>query len=487
MTIGPVETVVNPEHAHLRLRHLYEISKLFARFENIEQTLDPALGIAAQTLHLRSAVLTEVDGTCPTRIVWASNDQSVEQLQAVKAHVETAHSYLVGSASAAVVDFRERSGKTALPRAAQIDEAFAKRFIILPLVVSKRPPFGTLAVEGARTLDKADLLFVNAIVNQLAIALDRDHARQRDIGGRQQAEAALRRAEAIGVAAERQRVVAEDLRQKSERLAAENALLYQQAQLAIRMREQVLTIVSHDLKNPLATILLTADVLSRRGVPEERRRGLPLAVGRLRRAADRMLRLIDDLLDFASIETGRLAIDCEPQYPGPIIEETLTSFESTAHAKQIHLSCEIQSDLPQILCDRDRVLQVLSNLLSNAIKVSPEGGNITLLAEAHGAEVRFTVSDDGPGISRDDFQHLFERYWRSEDVGYKGTGLGLAIARGIVDAHGGNIWVESEPGHGATFRFSVPNVENRPSSEAPNRRAFIGPLLGKAARTLSKP
>jgi signal transduction histidine kinase len=460
--------VVGPEHAHLRLQHFYEISKLFARFENIEQTLDPALRIAAETLQLRSAVLTEADGVHPRRVVWASDGQSAEQLQAIKAHVEMAHNYLVGPAAGAAAYLRERSGKTRLPRPAHTDEALAQRFIILPLVVPQRASFGTLAVEGARTLDKTDLLFVNAIVNQLAIALDRDRERQRDLIGRHHAEAALRRAETLSAAAERERVVAEDLRQKSERLALENGQLYQKAQLAIRMREQVLTIVSHDLKNPLATILLTADVLSRRNVPEERRRGLPLAVGRLRRAADRMLRLIDDLLDFASIETGRLAINCEPQDPGPIVEETLTSFESTAQDQRLHLTGEIQSGLPQILCDRDRILQVLSNLIGNAINVSRAGGNITLLVEADGAEVRFTVRDDGPGISENDLEHLFERYWRSDDVVYKGTGLGLAIARGIVAAHGGRIWAESELGRGATFRFSVPNVKDYSSSEAPN-------------------
>jgi signal transduction histidine kinase len=457
-----------PEHAQLRLQHLYEISKLFARFEDLEQTLDPALRIATETLQLRSAVLTEADGVHARRIVWASDGQSTEQLQAVKAQVERAHNYLVGPASVDALDFRERASKTTLPRPAHTDEDLAKRFIILPLAVSQRPPLGTLAVEGARTLDKTDLLFINAIVGQLAIALDRDRARQLDIVGRLRAEEALSRAETLSATAERERLVAEDLRRTSERLAIENAQLYQQAQLAIRMREQILTIVSHDLKNPLATILLTADVLSRRGASEERRRGLPLAVGRLRRAADRMLRLIDDLLDFASIETGRLAINREPQYPGPLIEETLASFESAAQAHQVHLTGEIQADLPQLLCDRDRILQVFSNLIGNAIKVSPKGGHITLHVEAHGAETRFAVSDEGPGIGPDDLQHLFERYWRSDHVVYKGTGLGLAIARGIVAAHGGRIWAESELGRGATFRFSVPNVENASSSGAPS-------------------
>jgi signal transduction histidine kinase len=197
---------------------------------------------------------------------------------------------------------------------------------------------------------------------------------------------------------------------------------------------------------------MTADALATQGV-------LPQASGRIQRAAQRMLRLIDDLLDFASIESGRLAVKRQPQDPGSMIEETLAGFEGIAQAKGLQVTADVEPHLPMVYCDRDRVLQVLSNLVGNATAVTADGGHICLRAEARGHEVSFTVEDDGPGLSEVDVQHLFDRYWRSSDAKYKGSGLGLAIARGIVGAHGGRIHAESELGRGARFLFTIPTAD----------------------------
>ena len=468
MNPGAVASVIGPEQAHLRLQHLYEISKLFASFENIEATVDPALIIATKTLPLRSAILTEAEDGRSTRVVWHSEGLSAQQLQTTREHADAAHTYLVGAAPAETRDLSERAGKTSWPRRAEPEGALGRRFIIIPLVVPHGPPFGTLALEGARVLDKTDLMFANAIANQLAIALDRDRSWQRDIARREQAEQERTQAEAKGASVERDLVLVDALLEKSEALAADNARLFREAQEAVRGREQILAIVSHDLRNPLGTILLTAGVLSKKVVENERRRGLPLAVGRIKRAAERMLRLIEDLLDFASIEAGRLAIHRQWHDPGGMIDETLTSFESALQEKRLQLTAEIQPDLPQASCDRDRILQVLSNLVGNATKVAEDGGHITLRAEARENEILFTVADDGPGVAQEDLTHLFERYWRSEGTQYKGTGLGLAIAGGIVAAHGGRIWAESELGKGATFRFTVPTTAPAPDGGLPD-------------------
>jgi len=445
-----------------RLEHLYEISKLFANFENIDQSFEPALGIVTKTLPLRTAVLIEEEGGQPRMVVWRSEGQSVEQQRAVKEQVQAAYRYLVAAGSMEPLDLHELPGKTALPRLAETDAHLKTRFMVIPLVVPNCPPFGTLALEGARTFAEKDLQFVNTITNQLAMALDRRHAWQTDIDRRERAEEGLTQAETAGAEAERQRILAEALREKAAALAADNAKLYQQAQQAVRMRDQILAIVSHDLRNPLATILLTTAVLGRRDVAEERRRGLPLALGRIRRAGDRMQRLIEDLLDFASIEAGRLAINSDSHDPAGIIDETLASFESAAQEKHLWLTAEIPANLPRVWCDRDRILQVLSNLVGNATKATPDGGQITIGVQTRGSELWFSVADNGRGVSKADLQHLFERYWRSDDATYRGTGLGLAIADGILKAHKGRIWADSELGQGATFWFALPGVENRP-------------------------
>ena len=143
-----------------------------------------------------------------------------------------------------------------------------------------------------------------------------------------------------------------------------------------------------------------------------------------------------------------------------MIQETLANYESVAQEKGLRLTAEVEPKLPEVDCDRDRILQVLSNLVANATKATPEGGHVTLRVETRGREFVFAVSDSGLGISETDKKHLFERYWRSGEAQYKGTGLGLSIARGIVSAHGGRIWAESEFGRGATFLFTIPAADD---------------------------
>ena len=457
---GAGDPAVQPSQP--RLEHLYEISKLFAGFENVDRTFEPALGIVAKALPLRTAVLTEAEGGRSKMVVWRSEGQSAAQRQAIKAQVEEAHGYLVGDGLTDALEIMERAGQTALPPQAATIGPLGQRFIAIPLVAPHGPPFGTLSLEGARVLDKTDLMFANAIANQLALALHRHRAWQADIAGRQEAEI-------MRAAAERDRAIADGLRKTSEALAADNARLYQEARQAVRAREQILAIVSHDLRNPLSTILLVISGLAKRGVAivEERRRGLPEALGRIERAADRILRLVGDLLDFGNIETGRLALCLEQHAPSGIIDETLSGFEHAAQQANLRLTAEVQPQLPRIVCDRDRILQVFSNLVDNAVKATADGGQITLRAAARGNELLFSVTDDGAGIGGEDLEHLFERYWRGAEAQHRGNGLGLAIAHGIVAAHGGTIWVESQLGRGTTFWFTVPGaIARSPSADS---------------------
>lgn len=431
---------------------LCELSRLFTRFEELEATFDPALRLVADTLPIHSAILIRVEADRSKMIVWGAEDRTAGQLQEARKRAESAFSYFIGAAPSDL-NLREEAGKSPLPPH-PTDDAGALRFIVIPLVVPSRQAFGVLQLEGAAALDKADLMFVSAIANQLAIAVDRARAWTHEVERRVDAEERRSHAERRGATAERELLMADSSRNEFQALAEENASLYQKAQLAVNVREQVLAIVSHDLRNPLATILLAASLLT---ADAEKDRTSTVAM--ISRAANRMHRLIEDLLDFASIETGNLAIKRSLEDAGSMLEETITAFQVVATEKHLQLTANVEAPLPIFFCDRDRILQVLSNLVGNATKVATNGSKIAITAKTLGPELLFRVTDSGPGIGAEDVEHLFERYWRSHDAQYKGTGLGLAIARGIVVAHGGRIWVESVLGVGSTFQFTVPIVE----------------------------
>jgi PAS domain S-box-containing protein len=238
-------------------------------------------------------------------------------------------------------------------------------------------------------------------------------------------------------------------------VAIDNARLYRSAHEAIARREEVLGIVSHDLRNPLNTIQMGASLLEE-DVPDD----LKPHAARIVRASDRMNRMIQDLLDVAAIEKGHLSIQWQPEDARSIIDEAAESARVTAAEKSLNVEIDVRGTLPPVCADRDRALQVLGNLLSNALRITPQGGRIVIGAEARVNEVVFWVKDSGPGIEPEAQGLIFERYWRGPSVKYKGTGRGLAIAKGIVDAHRGRIWVQSRLGEGATFYFSIPTVRS---------------------------
>jgi PAS domain S-box-containing protein len=249
--------------------------------------------------------------------------------------------------------------------------------------------------------------------------------------------------------------LAEELARRSA-LAIEHARLYEQARQAVAMREQTLAIVSHDLRTPLATIVMATSILSDDEITRMDPRAKVLALDKIQSAAHRMDRMIGDLLDFASIEVGQLSMVIAPHDVGGIIDETMASFETAASKRRVALTAEHPAAPVAILCDRDRILQIIANLVGNALKSAAPGDAVRLSTRVAGRDVEFSVADTGPGIAAANQKRLFERYWRSPDAGYKGTGLGLAIARGLVEAHHGRLWVESQLGHGATFSFTVP-------------------------------
>ncbi|HEY5944528.1 MAG TPA: ATP-binding protein [Kofleriaceae bacterium] len=241
------------------------------------------------------------------------------------------------------------------------------------------------------------------------------------------------------------------------RALSEEREAHLEAEAATRAREEILSVVSHDLRNPLGTILMGATTLLSVDVGERSHR-IRTVAERIHRQAERMARLIEDLVDFAGIQAGQLAIDRKAHKPEEILSATSEIFNSIALERGLRFETRAPLDLPPIDCDSERAVQVMSNLVANALKVTPKGGAISIGAEPKDKEVVFFVRDTGPGIAPEELPQLFERYWRSKHSQYKGAGLGLSIARGIVDAHGGRIWAESQLGRGATFYFSLASL-----------------------------
>jgi signal transduction histidine kinase len=169
-----------------------------------------------------------------------------------------------------------------------------------------------------------------------------------------------------------------------------------------------------------------------------------------------MERLIGDLLDMASIHAGKLNIERRLEPADLLVREAVEAQEPMGIAQGIRFTTETDVAGLYVECDRERVLQVFSNLLGNAFKFCRSGDQVTLRARRDGDEIRFEVADTGRGIPADARGHVFEPYWSTERHGKKGTGLGLFITRGVVEAQGGKIWVESEPGRGTTFSFTLP-------------------------------
>ncbi|HVX39265.1 MAG TPA: ATP-binding protein [Gemmatimonadaceae bacterium] len=242
-----------------------------------------------------------------------------------------------------------------------------------------------------------------------------------------------------------------------QRLAAlaESERRRAEAEAAVRGRDEVLSIVSHDLRNPLSTVTMSAALLRDPEIPlSEEQRQEQLAV--IARSAQRMNRLIQDLLDVARIEGGRFTLCCRCEDAGALASEACEAFRPIAAAKPLTFTCTIEPGSGRILADRDRILQVLSNFLNNAVKFTPKHGRITLQVSGDDRAVRFRVSDTGPGIEPEDAPHVFSRFWQAKRTAHLGSGLGLAIAKGIAEAHHGTVAVESVPGQGSTFSLVVP-------------------------------
>jgi PAS domain S-box-containing protein len=237
------------------------------------------------------------------------------------------------------------------------------------------------------------------------------------------------------------------------RLMEEEREAKEAAETAVRVRDETLGIVSHDLRNPLTKIALSAELLPD-AEPDERRE----LIATIRIAASQATRLIQDLLDVARVEAGAFSVQMKPLGATWLVRTACESHEPLAAQKRQQIVCSVAEELPEICADRDRMLQVFGNLIGNAMKFTPERGAIEVGACMRGDDVLFTVRDTGPGMPPSDLKNVFRPYWQAKKTAHMGAGLGLAIVRGIIEAHGGTVWAENAPGGGAVFSFTVPKL-----------------------------
>ncbi len=267
----------------------------------------------------------------------------------------------------------------------------------------------------------------------------------------------------------------------SERKRAEEALRF-----AVRMRQEFLATVSHELRNPLHLIMLGVEIL--RTEPSSNPRSLRGADD-IHFAATQMKRLLGDLLDLSSMDVGHLSMDRKTERVETLLSTLAASASPAASANSVQLTVAIDAQDLVAYCDRDRVLQVLTNLVGNAIKFTGPGGQVHVEAKRTSGQIELAVRDTGPGMDKRQLEHVFDPYWQVPNTAKKGTGLGLSIAKGIIELHGGRIWAESELGRGSTFFFTLPAAAVHEPSHVDDARSppTTGPLARATPAVTAEP
>jgi signal transduction histidine kinase len=271
---------------------------------------------------------------------------------------------------------------------------------------------------------------------------------------------------------EQEIALAEELGRRAA-MAVENARLFGEARAATEARQHTLAVVAHDLRNPLTALRMEAEMIGSMLGPSAgayERDGLKRIIG----MTGRMDGLIQDLLEVSRMERGSLSLETAPRDPAALLADAAEGLRPLAAHHGLRVEVQAEPGLPAVQADGARVVQVVGNLVGNAVKFTPEGGSVTLACAAAEGEVRFSVADTGPGIPPEQVPHIFGAFWQARHADRRGLGLGLSIARGLVEAHGGRIWVESEPGRGSTFVFTLPLADA--DADAPASRSWISAL-----------
>jgi signal transduction histidine kinase len=227
---------------------------------------------------------------------------------------------------------------------------------------------------------------------------------------------------------------------------------------AVRARDRTLSTMAHEVRTPIGIVLMQADSLAQRPIPPDDPQWLPKRVASIHRAAERIDRLVEELVEFTNLRAGRLQCTIATHQAADLVREAVELFTPAAQERGITLETDLSAGLPSLSCDRERILQVLSLLATNAMRVLPDGGLVTVRAQHDDRGVVFSVEDSGPPVDDKELPHLFDRAWHGERGKPGRSGVGLGICKGIVEAHGGRIWASHGAHRGVILSFVVPTA-----------------------------
>lgn len=420
-------TEIDSKKSIERLKILYEISKHLAAFESVEITFPKILTAASETFPLVTAVLIEHWLEKPNTVIWHSSKATEEQVQKATSHARDAYSYMSGASQSQNADIHKNMAlKSELLRNARTQNFTSEKkqnYIVLPLIIYNLPPLGALQLEGGSALDETDLEFVSALADLVSVALDRFY--------RFELEKELRKR----------------LQNKVENLENEREL-----------REAFVSLLTHDLRTPLSVILGSAQFILRK--PDDQK-SINMFADKIVKHVNRVGQMITNLLDANRIHSGeKLPLKLEAVNMCNLIEETVAELV-TIHGDRFVIKCAASVD---IFCDPNGIRRIIENLCNNAIKYGFSDTPVMLKVQEQGEDIQISVHNFGDIISIEDQKSLFEQFRRTQSAlggAIKGWGIGLTLVRGVAEAHGGSVAVESKPDSGTVFTVTLPKDAQR--------------------------